>query len=1535
MNHSEQRAGNVEFGCAEMPHTDTDSKMMDKVALSLGMLPEGRCSKRVADDANILHTPPYSLTKKIKLDEHLVNNDPIQEHWKKGALSHRSKEMLADASDSGHREVTEGSKELSLHINCLDSTIRHDEVVLSKPHNSLEENLSESVGKDNGELDVEVEGNVEELKPHFNCLEQVLIENQRKAETSHALLDTTKSVTGSFLYRQPCDTAVYHENKQKFMTFKKKLVAYMKNRDEAQQLRSENLSNQWNRLCHAWKKKMETVEGHQNQQYCSSGLKASEQNCIVDALNVEAEVMKRLSLIVLPPPLLDSRVNQLGLLSENGTVEDSFRLNSTSKTLKCNSWTNHEHEMLIKKYTQNPKKLGLLASLLEDKNVTKEEKGENETFTMKPSGRKGEGISSGRIDASKMELGDDTSHLSGMENSVEPGVNRSLSLPEHSVSCLPSVSSQSSLTRTSRAPGKFGEADAFQKASDQLGNIPDHSHSMEEEGRVDEMHESDKAAANDDNESTATLSAEEADSHCPGDDNLTEKTLPFKPLLAAEKIENILRMKMQEYGPEHFRAEVNSSEAPHSQWFLPMSVISEGQPRHPPTNQDERKNYNTTSATRPSSALKKNESLQLVRSSAKDVDGRAKPMPELLSLNPPAAEGLGQVSYSPAPVNHFSGGQVTVRAPAPALFSRNTRSPSRIRDLINTVIEKNIKGNGNKTDVVASSRNDAWQIRQTGNLIYQPPSSSLLDMENAEVQDLSMRSSRCTSSSSSSKVTSTTAGKAQVQQAALYHYPKVDSSCHPHPAHAHRSDQRDPRAGSLLDLADAAEYERLRQLERERQQAVADRDGSFKQFETSAAEELFCLSLPTQAWRQREESGHTGPAAQLTPASVAHHYRIQNSQQTAGAYVEDLEIHPTTVGHSMEVQREPPSWQRPSYPHVVPQSPTELLHNDFLTAQRIRAIQGSSLHLQSYRPYQDVPPLRVSHATQYDVRTVRPPGAAQTAQRFSGSDVRSCPRQQLSSGPVQAEPTVTSSGGQKLYGGWHRVAPSFRNNSPLETSRERLPSTAVQADKNPRPNATSAPFRLYKPDPLGLHRISAAQLIEEIINTQINRPEGGNKVQSSSILSQIDYEISPASYDDSVFAHVPTALKSNRNGSERVIPEIGSKSAVPEKAIELNGNRAERSSIPSTESRGHLFNSDINIHRRDMELPVPKRSCISYTMASNKLLTLSSGTMQDTGTFPFIVTNMNSEDTSLHSGQVKKPTVVEGIGAVVEDDMQHGSCQNPADDTCYTTRNYVAGSDLTQRVNPQKREDLGKESGADCSSSQLARLDKANSFSSDELKSKENQEGVSKDGRSSSRQFNWKMRLLKEHQKQLVEHEDQGQTIQNSSGIGRKLSDSQTCQTPSSEILLPLNNQEGSSLVLSDTASYPTSRVSLPNDIIHCSLGSSAACVVGEDHHSAIAATHQMMSTLLSTRSGCQLGPPPPSSTTPVLPVQPDPPPLKPTTAGDSALKKAVTSEQGETRTNSPMAAAELESPGSDSQGSDHSGRLVIRMDSAEDWKSS
>lgn len=48
---------------------------------SSDILPEGKCIKRIADYPNQQH-PFYSATKKIKLDEHSVSVDPIQEFWK-------------------------------------------------------------------------------------------------------------------------------------------------------------------------------------------------------------------------------------------------------------------------------------------------------------------------------------------------------------------------------------------------------------------------------------------------------------------------------------------------------------------------------------------------------------------------------------------------------------------------------------------------------------------------------------------------------------------------------------------------------------------------------------------------------------------------------------------------------------------------------------------------------------------------------------------------------------------------------------------------------------------------------------------------------------------------------------------------------------------------------------------------------------------------------------------------------------------------------------------------------------------------------------------------------------------------------------------------------------------------------------------------------------------------------------------------------------------------------------------------------------
>lgn len=54
---------------------------MEQVMCSSDVLHEGRCIKRIADYTNQQH-PSYSATKKIKLDEHLVSVDPIQEYWK-------------------------------------------------------------------------------------------------------------------------------------------------------------------------------------------------------------------------------------------------------------------------------------------------------------------------------------------------------------------------------------------------------------------------------------------------------------------------------------------------------------------------------------------------------------------------------------------------------------------------------------------------------------------------------------------------------------------------------------------------------------------------------------------------------------------------------------------------------------------------------------------------------------------------------------------------------------------------------------------------------------------------------------------------------------------------------------------------------------------------------------------------------------------------------------------------------------------------------------------------------------------------------------------------------------------------------------------------------------------------------------------------------------------------------------------------------------------------------------------------------------
>lgn len=1622
-NNAEPRTRHVEFATG-VQCVDADSKLrMEQVMCSSDVLHEGRCIKRIADYTNQQH-PSYSATKKIKLDEHLVSVDPIQEYWKKGALCYRSRELSAEASDYGNKEATKCPKEeLSQRVNRLDSTILHNEMALAKLRSTLE-NLEDSLArsdKDDRDLENEAGGGKEELKPQLSCLEQVLLENRRRAEASHSFLDKMKSLSGSFLYQQPCDTAVYHENKQKFMTFKKRLVAYLKNRDETQQLRSEKLNEHWNQLYGVWKKKMETVESGQKQRSkklreyfdrifpemqkqeeekiqrcCSSVLKLNlshEQKCNVneacDKMDVETEVMKKLrSLAAHPPPLLDSRSRRLCFLNENGIVEDPEQINNIS-VLKCSFWTDHEREIFTEKYVRNPKKFGLIASLLENKSVQdcvqfyyltkkevgykklqrqkytrklkiraaannmKEEKTEDRHFLIEPceqflSSGNVPNISCEQKNSSKMEPSKETTQLSAVESYVEPAVDLVLSsLPERPASCLPSTSMDSSLAGANKSFEKIVATDASLKVSDQriqvndLGHAPDAQVPEEAEG-VDEMPNSDyvKAAADDDNESVATLSADEAAGHCPDDDSPVERT-PSKPLRAAEKVQNALRMNVQAPTLESFRAEVDCDEVPRSQRFLATTAapVNLDESQHSLSERGERKTHSATSAASPLLGLNpRNEFQGWIRSSVKDIDERFRTMPELQTMATTSTQGRSQQGCNLSLGDRGNDGRVAMRVAELSSFSRNAGSPTRIRDLIHAAIEKNLQAIDNKQDMVTSSRNDSKQFRPSSNLNYKSPSVSALDVENSEVQDLSMRTSRCISTS---KMTAIPAGKPISQQPSLHQFPKVDSPYHPRPAHANHSD---PRAGSLLDLAYAAEYEHMKRMEREQQKAVAERDGSFRRFEAPLTGEIYGLKPMPQTWRQREEPIHKGSIMAGTPISNAH-YRIQTARQVSDACIEGLAMHPSAVAHNIGVQSEPVSWQRPSYPQFVPQISSEhnkLLHNDFLTAQQIRTMQESSLHgdgreqqhPQSYHPYQDVPS-RVSHVGQYDARAADVYQQLRTApvvQSFSNTDTSLYHRPQLPVGQYPDE--VTQPTGQRLLpGSWqggssHIVMPAFRN-SPSEADRDRFP-VAVQANRNPAAaaNVKSVPFLPGKPDPLGWQKISAAELIEKIINNQISKSDGEDKIQPSNILSRID-DISPSSYDDSVFAHVPVALRSSHNSNEQVIPKTGSKSAAPDKTVASSGRTSEKGSIPNAAIHDQGFILDAQVHRRDAELQVSARGCISGTAAPNKLANPSSG-MEWNKAIPLSAANINSEDVSYYSQQLKRPTTIgESLDAIVESVARNRSYKSLVGDNQMAMRTFIADSDSVQQVSLHQR-GFAPEAGVQSHSSlpKPASFEKAEKFDSDELKSKEDPEGAAKDGSSSSRLFSWKTKLLREHQKQQVENENPCQTIQKSTEVDTKMNDRHPYQLPSSEKPSKANDVEGSSVVQSDDAGYLASRMSSPDDVHSSSRASSAA----DDHLSTIAATHQMMSTLLSNRSGRQPGQSvPPSSAAGAGPFQPDPPSLlKPAASKDNAVDESVVPEQCEQQASSPVAAGP-DSPNSDSRESDQPGRLIIRMDSAED----
>lgn len=84
---------------------------------------------------------------------------------------------------------------------------------------------------------------------------------QKKAQEAHALLDKLGPKIEVPLYNQPSDTSVYHENKKRHLTFKKRLIEYLKQQASEKQSYDKYLTVTYSKLMSEWLRKVDKVSG--------------------------------------------------------------------------------------------------------------------------------------------------------------------------------------------------------------------------------------------------------------------------------------------------------------------------------------------------------------------------------------------------------------------------------------------------------------------------------------------------------------------------------------------------------------------------------------------------------------------------------------------------------------------------------------------------------------------------------------------------------------------------------------------------------------------------------------------------------------------------------------------------------------------------------------------------------------------------------------------------------------------------------------------------------------------------------------------------------------------------------------------------------------------------------------------------------------------------------------------------------------------------------------------------------------------------
>lgn len=90
--------------------------------------------------------------------------------------------------------------------------------------------------------------------------QKILTENQQKALESHNCIQNLAPQLDFPVYKQPCDTAVYHENKKRFISFKDKLMMLLRKKYIARVKAQKSLLKLYSQLAFKWKNNVNKVE---------------------------------------------------------------------------------------------------------------------------------------------------------------------------------------------------------------------------------------------------------------------------------------------------------------------------------------------------------------------------------------------------------------------------------------------------------------------------------------------------------------------------------------------------------------------------------------------------------------------------------------------------------------------------------------------------------------------------------------------------------------------------------------------------------------------------------------------------------------------------------------------------------------------------------------------------------------------------------------------------------------------------------------------------------------------------------------------------------------------------------------------------------------------------------------------------------------------------------------------------------------------------------------------------------------------------